>query len=106
MALTDQQVKQYLDEMAEIDLQLTKLDLEKQKRIDEIYTQEIRDKIAEINAEFGPMVEAANKNRAEKDTAVRNDVLENPRHIAGTVFEIKYSEGKWNWLMKKVEEYF
>ncbi len=62
--MTEAQIKELLDRLAEFQSQRDAANLEKQALIDAVYTPEIKQRVAEIEAEFAGKTEAVNENIA------------------------------------------
>lgn len=96
-----------LDDMAEIDEQLVRLEAEKQAKIDSVLTPEIRKAIQDIEEEFAPLISAASQNRSTYDKAAREGCLEIGESVSGTKtpgWQVVYNKGKKHWNMDKVME--
>lgn len=104
MTIQDKIVKA-LDNMAEIDIKIESLALEKQKAIDSILTPEIRKMIEDINLEYAPLENAAINNRSNLENFVRKEVIGIEETVAGKALQAVFVKGKWSWDMKKIEAY-
>lgn len=94
-----------LDDMAEIDEQLVRLEAEKQAKIDSVLTPEIRKAIQDINEEFAPMATNAANNRASLEKLAREGCLESGETVNGTRepgLQVIYCKGKFSWNMDEV----
>lgn len=67
--MTESEIKQKLDTLAEYQAQRDAAMLEKQALIDAIYTAEIKARVAEIEAEFAGKTEGVNTNIATLEAA-------------------------------------
>lgn len=103
--MSESTVIKNLDAMHEIDVQVERLAQEKQAKIDEILTHELRQQIKDIEEEFGPMINNANNNRKKLEEEARSIVLVLKKTVPSTFFRLNYCEGKLNKDAKKFEEY-
>ena len=103
--ISKQEIKAALDSMSNIDVEIQALALEKQKKINEILTPEIKVLLDEIEVEFGPLEKAAQDNRARLEKFVRSSVIEISESVAGDALQAVFTDGKWSWDMKKVNAY-
>jgi hypothetical protein len=94
-------LNEYSDNLIGIEnLNNNKMDL-----IDEILTPEIKEKLAEIDAEFEPKIDALNaRNQALIDT-VKGEVLTVGQSISGDYHVVKFVKGRVTWDTVRLEGY-
>lgn len=68
--------------------------------IDEVLTDEIRQKIAEIKAEFAPKRESVSKRIAQITKEIKAEVIEAGETIQGAVLEATFCNGRVSWDTK------
>ena len=96
--------QQKLDRIAELQLEQGKRDAEKQALIDSILTQEIKDKIADIEAEYNNgSVFAAEIERLTNE--VKQDVLSLGQTVKGSLLMAVWSKGRVTWDTKSLDGY-
>lgn len=94
-----------LDELSELYAQRDLATLEKQRLIDEIYTAEIKAKIAEIDAEFAGKNEAVSEKITALEAEVKQAVLVNGASIKGQFLHAVYTKGRVTWDSKALDGY-
>jgi len=95
--------KQKLDQLAEMYAQQDVIRLDKQKLIDGILTDEIKAKIAEIEAEFKPQSEGLTQNISALESEVKTDVVTLGESVKGNVLHAVYTKGRITWDTKGLE---
>lgn len=98
-------IEQKLDELSELYAQRDLATLEKQRLIDEIYTAEIKAKIAEIDAEFAGKNEAVAEKIAALETEVKQAVLVGGASVKGQFLHAVYTKGRVTWDSKSLDGY-
>jgi ABC-type phosphate transport system auxiliary subunit len=94
---------QKLDKLAEMYAQQDVIRLDKQKLIDSILTDEIKAKIAEIEAEFKPQAEGLSQNISALESEVKTDVVTLGESVKGNVLHAVYAKGRITWDTKGLE---
>ena len=94
-------LNEYSDNLAGIDV----LNSNKQELIDSVLTPEIKEKLAEIDAEFAPKIDELNtRNQALIDT-IKGEVLAAKETLSGKYHQAVYSPGKKSWDDNKLMGY-
>jgi phage host-nuclease inhibitor protein Gam len=96
-------IKQKLDQLAELQAQKEYLALQKQALIDSVLTAEIKAKLAEIDAEFAPQSEAVDTNIDALTTEIKADVIQAGTSVKGTHCHAIYTKGRVSWDSKMLE---
>jgi len=96
--------QQKLDRIAELQLEQGKRDAEKQALIDSILTQEIKDKIADIEAEYnnGSVFSTEIESLTNE---VKQDVLTLGQTVKGSLLMAVWSKGRVTWDTKSLDGY-
>jgi hypothetical protein len=92
-----------LEKIVSIDNEIERLAIEKQRIKNSIYTKEIREKLAEIDAEFAKEEEGAIKNRTDAEAKAKQDTLKLGRTVNGSLWSCEYNHGKMSKDPKKFE---
>jgi hypothetical protein len=103
--INEHAIKIKLDLLAEIQASTDLINLKKQELIDQILTPEIKAKIADIEAEFAPKFESANKASSALMEEVKKLVLENSGSVKGTFLHAIYGKGRISWDAKSLDGY-
>lgn len=92
-------LNEYSDNLAGIDM----LNGNKQALIDSVLTPEIKEKLAEIEAEFAPRIDELNaRNQALIDT-IKGEVLLTGQTLIGDFHQAVYMKGRVSWDSKVLE---
>jgi hypothetical protein len=78
---------------------------EKQALIDTVLTPEIKEKLAEIDAEFDPKVEEIVQQKSMLESAIKMEVLEAGRTVKGTYHSFVWSKPRVSWDTKALDGY-
>ena len=103
--MNENEIKQKLDQLAEFHAQRDVAMLEKQALLDEIYTAEIKSRMAEIEAEFAGKTEAVNENIAALEAEIKQAVVAHGASVKGTVFHAVFAKGRVSWDTKSLDGY-
>ena len=97
--------KEMLNKYSDNLVGLDSLRLEKQAVIDTILTPEIREKLAEIEAEFAPKVEALSAENERLAAQIREQVLELGTTVSGDFHQAVYTKPRVSWDNKGLAGY-
>ena len=78
---------------------------EKQALIDQVLTPEIKEKLAEIDAEFDPKVEEIAQQKSALEAEIKQEILEAGRTIKGTYHSFVWSKPRVSWDTKALDGY-
>jgi hypothetical protein len=98
-------ITQKLDQLANFQAQRDVLELEKQSLIDQLIPPEIKDRIAEIEAEFAGKREAVEANIAALETDIREQVIRQGASVKSTFLRVVYHSGHVTWNTKSLDAY-
>ena len=97
-------VIQKLGQLKELDAQKEVLRLDRQVAIDAVFTDEIKVKLAAIDAEFDPLVGAVNNTISAIESDIKIAVLAAGESIKG-VYTAVFSKGRITWNTKALDGY-
>ena len=78
---------------------------EKQALIDQVLTPEIKEKLAEIDAEFDPKVDKIAQQKSMLEAAIKQEILQAGRTIKGTYHSFVWSKPRVSWDTKALDGY-
>jgi hypothetical protein len=78
---------------------------EKQALIDTVLTPEIKEKLAEIDAEFDPKVDALSQQKSMLEADIKQEVLSAGRTVKGTYHSFVWSKPRVSWDTKALDGY-
>jgi len=96
-----EKIEKYSDLMFGIDA----INQEKQTLIDEVLTPEIKEKLAEIDAEFDPKVEEILQQKSTLEAEIKQEVLQAGRTVKGTYHAFVWSKPRVSWDTKALDGY-
>lgn len=96
-----EKIEKYSDLGVGIDL----INQEKQSLIDQVLTQEIKEKLAEIDAEFDPKVEELSQQKSMLEADIKQEVLTAGRTVKGTYHSFVWSKPRVSWDTKSLDGY-
>jgi len=84
---------------------LDAIEAEKKQLIDSVIPPEIKDKLAEIDAEFDPKVDDISQQKSMLEAEIKQEVLEAGRTIKGTFHSFVWSKPRVSWDTKALDGY-
>jgi len=96
-----EKIEKYSDLGVGIDL----IHQEKQALIDTVLTPEIKERLAEIDAEFDPKVEQLLQEKSQLEAEIKDEVLNAGRTIKGTYHSFVWSKPRVSWDTKALDGY-
>lgn len=78
---------------------------EKQALIDQVLTPEIKEKLAEIDAEFDPKAEYLAKQKSMLEAEIKQEVLQAGQTVKGTFHSFVWSKPRVSWDTKALDGY-
>lgn len=96
-------IEQKLDELSELYAQRDLATLEKQRLIDEIYTPEIKAKLAEIEAEFSGKNEVVLEKISTLENEVKEEVKQKGASVKGQFLHAVFAKGRVTWDTKTLD---
>lgn len=94
-------IEKYSDLGVGIDL----INQEKQSLIDQVLTQEIKEKLAEIDAEFDPKIDELAQQKSMLEADIKQEVLSAGRTVKGTYHSFVWSKPRVSWDTKALDGY-
>lgn len=92
--MDENQIKELLDRLGEIRAQQDVIRLQKQEVVDSVLTLEIKQKLAEIDAEFAQKTTALTENMTAAEAQVKEAVSKLGHSVKGTHLHAVYSKGR------------
>ena len=78
---------------------------EKKALIDSVTPQEVKDKIAEIEAEYADKIEGMTNEKAVLEAEIKGEVLASGRTIKGNTHAFTFTKGRTSWDSKLLDGY-
>lgn len=103
--MSEQEIKELLDKLADLYCAKDAIMLQKQDVIDSILTPEIKAKLAEIDAEFEDKALAVNDTIASLEAEARTAVLEHGTTVKGAYLQAVWNKGRVSWDTKSLDGY-
>ncbi len=98
-------IRKFLDVLGELYAQRDVIRLEKRTLLDSILTPEIRQQIADIEAEYAPRSEELEARLSERETAVKRVILAFGDSVKGERLHAVYARGRVSWDTKRLDGY-
>ena len=96
-----EKIERYSDIGVGIDL----VNQEKTALIDSVLTQEIKEKLAEIDAEFQPRIEQLSQEKSMLESEIKAEVIEAGRTVKGSFHSFVWSKPRVSWDTKALDVY-
>lgn len=97
MNVTPEQIETMLVEYAETSAALDVLSIDRQAAVDSVMTPEIKAKLAEIDLEFAPQMDAAGAKARELQAAIKAGVLALGATVKGGGYTAVWTKGRVAW---------
>ena len=94
-----------IEKYSDLGFGIDSINQEKQALIDTILTPEIKEKLAEIDAEFDPKIEEISQEKAALEAEIKQEVLEAGRTVKGTYHSFVWSKPRVSWDIKALDGY-
>jgi hypothetical protein len=101
--MNNKEIIQKLDKLADLQAHRDVLALQKQEIVDQVLTPEIKEKLLEIDAEFGDKLESVNTNIAELEQETKKAVIEMGETIRGQFIMAVWAKGRISWDTKALD---
>lgn len=98
-------IKLMLAALAEMQAQRQVVEMDKQAALDSIFTPEIKQQVADIEAEFGKKVTALGANMAELEAVVKDKVLQHGMTVKGTHLQACWTKPHVSWDTWALDSY-
>jgi hypothetical protein len=103
--MTEEEIKQALDQLAEYKAQRTAIMLQKQELIDSILTPEIKNQIADVELEFAGKASAATEAAASLEMEIKEAVVALGKSVKGGQLSASFVKGRITWDTKTLDGY-
>ena len=94
-----------IEKYSDLAFRIDAISQEKQALIDSVLTPEIKEKLAEIDAEFDPKVEDISQQKSMLEAEIKQEILEAGRTINGTYHSFVWSKPRVSWDTKALDGY-
>jgi len=94
-----------IEKYSDLGFGIDSINQEKRALIDTILTPEIKEKLAEIDAEFDPKIEEISQEKAALEAEIKQEVLEAGRTVKGTYHSFVWSKPRVSWDTKALDGY-
>jgi len=94
-----------IEKYSDLGFGIDSINQEKQALIDTVLTPEIKEKLAEIDAEFDQKIEEISQERAALEAEIKQEVLEAGRTVKGTYHSFVWSKPRVSWDTKALDGY-
>lgn len=94
-----------IEKYSDLGFGIDSINQEKQALIDTVLTPEIKEKLAEIDAEFDPKIEEISQEKAALEAEIKQEVLEAGRTVKGTYHSFVWSKPRVSWDTKALDGY-
>ena len=98
-------IEQMLDQLAEFEAQRDLIAVRKQEAVDAVLTDEIKAKLAEIDAEFDPLYQPVNEQIETLTAGIKAAVIEHGATVKGQYRQAVLSSGRVSWDTKALDGY-
>ena len=94
-----------IEKYSDLTFGIDAINAEKQALIDEVLTPEIKEKLAEIDAEFDPKVDEILQQKSSLESEIKQEVLQAGRTVKGTFHSFVWSKPRVSWDTKALDGY-
>jgi hypothetical protein len=98
-------IERLLEQLAELKAQIDLLNIDKRKCIDAVMTEQQRQEISDIEAEFGEKIEAATAMSTQIETDVKALIVEEGKSFKYAGLNAVFVPGKITWDAKSLDGY-
>lgn len=98
-------IKMGLEKLGDYYQQLDRIKHDKQELIDSVLTDEIKTRLAEIEAEFDPLMVGADSEIQDLTAKIKAAVLEYGATVKGQYRQAVWSKGRTSWDTKALDVY-
>lgn len=94
-----------IEEYSRLTAGISDIEAQKQALIERVLTPEIKDQLAEIDAEFDPKIEELNQSKAILEAQIKEQVLIAGQTIKGSIHQFVFSKPRVSWDTKLLDGY-
>ena len=94
-----------IERFSDLEVGIDQVKREKQALFDSILTPEIKEKMAELDAEFDPRIDKLTLERELLEAEIKSEVLIASRTIKGTYHNFTWNKPKITWDTKALDVY-
>jgi len=99
------EIEKLLDDLAEMRSNLRETETGKQALIDSVLTDEIRQKMDDIETEFAPLLANVQERIAKVESAIKEAVLQSCKTVKGRSLQAVWSKPRVTWDTKALDGY-
>ena len=96
-------VAELLERLDEYLAQKTLLEIDKKRAIEATIPQDVRDAVADIEAEFDDKLSAADENIAAIEKTIKDEVLRGGQTVKGKTMQAVYAKGRVTYSAKALD---
>jgi len=101
----EQDIYSKIERYSDLGFGIEVINAEKTTLIDQVLTQEIKEKLAEIDAEFDPKIDALSQQKSMLEADIKQEVLSAGRTVKGTYHSFVWSKPRVSWDTKALDGY-
>lgn len=94
-----------IEKYSDLTFGIDAINAEKQALIDEVLTPEIKEKLAEIDAEFNQKIDDISQQKSMLESEIKMEVLQAGRTVKGTYHSFVWSKPRVSWDTKALDGY-
>ena len=94
-----------IEKYSDLGFGIDSINQEKQALIDQVLTPEIKEKLAEIDAEIDPKIDGLSQQKAALESEIKQEVLEAGQTVKGTYHSFVWSKPRVSWDTKALDGY-
>ena len=94
-----------LDRLSELQAELDILNIKKREMLEDVLSEEVRQRIANIESSFKDKAETINNSIKELSEAIKDEVIGVGTTVKGTNLQAVYSKGRTSWDTKGLGGY-
>lgn len=98
-------IYEMIEKYSDLGFGIDTINQEKQALIDQVLTPEIKEKLAEIDAEFDPKADELSQQKSMLEAEIKAEVLQAGRTIKGTFHSFVWSKPRVSWDTKALDGY-
>lgn len=94
-----------IEKYSDLTFGIDAINAEKQTLIDQVLTPEIKEKLAEIDAEFNQKIDDISQQKSMLESEIKMEVLQAGRTVKGTYHSFVWSKPRVSWDTKALDGY-
>jgi len=98
-------VYEKIEKYSDLTFGIDAINAEKQTLIDQVLTPEIKEKLAEIDAEFDQKIDDISQQKSMLESEIKMEILQAGRTVKGTYHSFIWSKPRVSWDTKSLDGY-